>query len=113
MGAWMKVNSDSIYGTNASPFEKLAWGRCTQKQLDGGKTRLYLHVFDWPTDGKLAVSGLKNKATAAYLLSDTAKAKLPVDQKDGAITISLPGKAVDPIDTVVVLDIEGQPQVAK
>jgi alpha-L-fucosidase len=113
MGAWMKVNGDSIYGTSASPLEKLAWGRCTQKQLDGGKTRLYLHVFDWPKDGKLAVSGLKNKATSAYLLSDAAKAKLPLEQKDGTVTISLPSKAVDPIDTVVVLDIEGQPQVAK
>ena len=32
----MKVNGEAIYGTKASPFEKLAWGRCTQKRLGGG-----------------------------------------------------------------------------
>ena len=31
----MKVNREAIYGTQASPFEKLAWGRCTQKKLAG------------------------------------------------------------------------------
>ena len=33
IGAWMKVNGESIYATTASPFAKLDWGRCTQKQL--------------------------------------------------------------------------------
>ena len=46
MGRWMKVNEESIYGTSASPFEKLDWGRSTQRTIYGG-TRLYLHVFDW------------------------------------------------------------------
>ena len=32
-GRWMKVNGESIYGTAASPFAKLAWGRCTRKTL--------------------------------------------------------------------------------
>jgi alpha-L-fucosidase len=47
VGEWMKVNGESIYGTTASPFAKLAWGRATQKP---GK--IYLHVFNWP-DGQL------------------------------------------------------------
>jgi alpha-L-fucosidase len=42
MGKWMKVNSESIYGTTASPIGRPPWGRCTAK---GNK--LYLHVFDW------------------------------------------------------------------
>ena len=36
IGNWMKVNGEAIYGTQASPFESLAWGRCTQKKLGGG-----------------------------------------------------------------------------
>jgi alpha-L-fucosidase len=68
IGEWMKVNGQSIYGTNASIFEKLQWGRCTTKP---GK--LYLHVFDWPADGKLIVPGLITKAKSAYLLSNRRK----------------------------------------
>ncbi|MEK6756601.1 MAG: alpha-L-fucosidase, partial [Bacteroidota bacterium] len=45
IGQWMKVSGESIYGTSASPFESLEWGRCTQKPIEGG-TRLYLHVFE-------------------------------------------------------------------
>ena len=62
----MKVNGEAIYGTTASPFEKLAWGRCTQKP---GK--LYLHVFDWPKDGKLLVP-IANRVNKAYLLAQPA-----------------------------------------
>ena len=34
IGAWMKQNGESVYGTKASPFFKLPWGRCTQKVVD-------------------------------------------------------------------------------
>ncbi len=30
IGKWMKINGDSIYDTTASPFARLAWGRCTK-----------------------------------------------------------------------------------
>ena len=33
IGKWMDVNGEAIYGTKASPFEKLSWGRCSQKSL--------------------------------------------------------------------------------
>jgi alpha-L-fucosidase len=36
----MKVYGDAIYGTSASPFKKLTWGRCTQKP---GK--IFLHIL--------------------------------------------------------------------
>ncbi len=105
IGKWMEANGESIYGTQASPFAKTPWGRCTQRSLDGGKTRLYLHVFDWPTDGKLSVP-LKNKPTAAKCLA--CGSKLDVKSSGGSVTIALPEEAPCKIATVVVLDVEGE-----
>jgi alpha-L-fucosidase len=110
MGAWMKVNGESIYGTSASPFKKLEWGRCTQRPIDGG-TRLYLHVFDWPKAGKLVVPGLINKAKQAFLLSDARKKKLSMSRDGDALLLEVPLQAPDKNNSVVVLDIVGKAQV--
>jgi alpha-L-fucosidase len=111
IGKWMNANRESIYGTQASPFEKLPWGRCTQKALSGGKTRLYLHVFDWPADGKLVLSGLTNKPRRAFLLDGGKKLEVTAGQNQS--TVALPPAAPDKTATVVVLDIAGKPEVAK
>jgi len=34
MGAWLKVNGESIYGVTASPFAYLSWGRATVKTVN-------------------------------------------------------------------------------
>ena len=100
MGKWMKVNSESIYGTTASPLGKLPWGRCTTKP-----GRLYLHVFDWPKNGKLEIPSLRNEVKKAYLLADK-KRELAVTREDkNKVVIGLPDNAPDAIDTVVVLEI--------
>jgi alpha-L-fucosidase len=109
IGAWMKKNGESIYATSASPFEKLDWGRCTQKSLGGGRTRLYLHVFDWPKDGKLAIPFTAGGGARARLLG-TGKT-LTVAGADRQTTIAVEGQAPDPIASVVELDIQGAPRV--
>jgi alpha-L-fucosidase len=103
IGRWMSVNGESIYATSASPFKRLPWGRCTQKP---GK--LYLHVFQWPEGGRLSVP-LANRVTGAYLLAQPGEA-LPTESSDRGATINLPQTAPDPIDTVVVAEIEGAPE---
>ncbi len=104
IGEWMKINSESIYGTTASPLGEVPWGRCTAKT---GK--LYLHVFDWPANGKLEVSDLKNKVKKAYLLADKKRTKLPVTLTSGEkIVITVPSRATDPVNTVVVLEIKNK-----
>jgi alpha-L-fucosidase len=107
MGRWLNLNGESIYGTTASVFKRLGWGRSTVKP---GK--LFLHIFDWPQDGKLSVPGLMNDIDAAYILTDLRKTPLPVERLGDMTTITLPAKAYDPADTVIVLEIKGSPQVA-
>lgn len=112
MGCWMKINGESIYGTHASPFESLPWGRCTQKSL-GENTRLFLHIFDWPQNGELVVPGIFNEPILAFLLADSAKTPLSVSRKIDALVISVPLTAPDEFNSVVVLDILGQPDTSE
>ena len=111
LGAWMKVNGESIYGTQASPFATLTWGRCTQKPLAQG-TRLYLHVFNWPEDGRLVVPGIFNTARGAHLLSDPRRTGLPATRIEESLVISVPPRAPDQFASVVVLDVDGVADVA-
>jgi alpha-L-fucosidase len=108
VGKWMKINSDSIYGKSASPFANLEWGRCTAKPVDGD-TLLYLHVFDWPKDGKLRVPSLKNDLQSASLLADGTMLKSQTT--DAGIELSLPSEAPDEIATVIVLKVNGALEV--
>jgi alpha-L-fucosidase len=102
IGEWMKVNGESIYGTTANPLDELSWGRCTAKP---GK--LYLHVFDWPGDGKLTVPNIKYSVKKAYLLADKERSNLTIKQvSDSEVVISVPQDRPDPINSVVVLNVE-------
>ena len=71
MGAWLKVNGESIYGTTQGPFNYLSWGAATRKG-----DLLYLHVTDWPENGKLHVP-LTSHAVSAVLLVQPDK-MLPI-----------------------------------
>jgi alpha-L-fucosidase len=106
MGKWLRVNGESIYGTSASPFEKqFKWGRCTRKG-----DALYLHIFDWPQNGRLIVPLLNAKATA-HLLAEPGKT-LPVSSSDDGLVVQLPAAPVDEDATVVALRPEGPLQFA-
>jgi alpha-L-fucosidase len=109
IGAWMRRNGEAIYATAASPFEKLQWGRCTQKRLADGNTRFYLHVFDWPADGQLTVPGLASKPLKTVLLANGNS--LRATSAGDRLIIALPTDAPDKIATVVALDIAGKPQI--
>jgi len=108
VGLWMKVNGEAIYGTTGCPLKGLAWGRCTKKTTPGGAT-LYLHVFDWPKNGKLLIPALKNSVESATLLAGGVKLK--TSAKDGALTIALPATPPDKISSTIVLKVKGAPVI--
>ncbi len=97
MGEWTKVNGEAIYGTSASPFETLEWGRATIKD-----NKIYLSVFDWPK-GALEVPLPQQEISKAYLLAAPDK-ELKIKKGENSLSISVPGKAPDVIATVIVLE---------
>lgn len=108
IGRWMKVNSESIYGTTASPFEKPAWGRYTKM---AGK--LYAHVFQWPENGKLSIPVPSGQVTKAYLLADEQRKPLKHEAVENGLLVHLPAKAPDSIASVVALELQTVPATSK
>jgi len=93
IGKWMSKYGESIYGAKASSLPLQSWGVATQK---GNK--LYLHVFEWPADGKLIVGGLQ-----------ADQVQTPVKNYDAhAIQIDVPRVAPDSMDAVIALQLTGK-----
>lgn len=106
MGRWMKVNHEAIYGTDASPIGRMTWGRCTAKG-----NRLYLHVFDWPKDGKLRIPGLLTPIRSASLLVDS-KTKLGIETSPNWTTLLIPKDAPTPPSSVIIAEFDAPPRAA-
>jgi len=105
VGKWMDVYGESIYGITASPFPyEIPWGYCTRKG-----SLLYLHVFDWPDNGIIELEGLNNKVVNTWLLADKTQ-KLETRRDDeNKLQIYLPDQPTDDINSVVVMEIKGEP----
>ena len=97
IGAWMSVNGEAIYGTDASPFERLPFGRATRK----GDRTLYLHVFERPAGGVLKIPGLKSAPQRASVLGDSAAALKSKITTDGVV-VSIGGTGAADRDVTVI-----------
>lgn len=102
VGAWMRINSEAIYGTAASPFVRLPWGRATQKP-----GVLYLMIFEWPADGRLVVPMRGSVKSARLLGRDGDLAFSAGSSASGRLIVRLPESASDPACSVVKLELEG------
>lgn len=112
IGAWLRTNGEAIYGTQAGPFKQSpAWGRCTQRELPGGDTRLYLHVFDIPPEGKLVLNGILNEPKGTHLLVSGPQADVEARRVEDRIEVTLPRMTPAGAAFVVVLDLVGRPDI--
>lgn len=108
MGRWLDVNGDAVYGTHHSSLPPPVWGRLTQKG-----NHLYLHVFDWPADGKLVLEGVAAPAVRASVLGVDGK---PLDlafAEEGRLTVSLPELDSAALVPVIRLEFEQPPAPAR
>jgi alpha-L-fucosidase len=94
VGRWMKANSDSIYGTTSAAYSQVKGALTTRKA-----NRIYLHVFEWPTDRTL---DLPKGAIHASLLAGGKKLTI----RGGKII--LPALQPDPADTVIVCRLQAK-----
>ena len=106
---WLSENRESVAGVRPGPLKDLPWGYSTFRPASADEPpRLYLHVLDWHASGKLVVYGLASDVRHAWLKSDSGD--LPVSKTDRAFIVTVPKAAPDPIDTVVVLELDGEPK---
>lgn len=95
MGAWMRTNGASVYGTRGGPFTPRPWGVTTQK----GDT-IYVHLLEG-VDPVVALPALPKRVVKAYLLDGGAP--VSVSSTATAVTLSLPKRDPSAPDQVVAL----------
>jgi len=115
IGRWWRSNGESIRGTTRTPLAVQAWGESTLRRSSGpaqpGDT-LYLHVFDWPRDGRLVIGGLKTDVRSARILAATRAVPLALRRLNplDVCIEGLPKVAPDAADSVIAVECVGAPQ---
>jgi len=112
MGMWLEVNGESVYGARAFdlPKNQHDWGKITCKKTETGTT-LYLHVFNWPLNKELYLTGIKTKPEKIFLLADKQKSPLKMEHSEVLTTIQLPEMQPDPYISVIVLEYKNKPKI--
>ncbi len=111
MGKWLNINGESIYGAEAFDLDKDLhdWGKITCKK-EKDKTKLYLHVFNWPINKQLNVTGIISGPEKIYLLADKQQKPLGFKHSGVFTQIDLPVLNPDPYISVVVMEYDQFPE---
>ncbi len=120
VGRWLKMNGEAVYGAGPTPFgdelgEPSARGA---KDLRGNPLflarnewrvttkpgKLYFTFFQEPR-APFELPAMKNAVQRAYRLADGAPVEVKVE--GGLRTLAIERPSIDPMATVVVVEIEG------
>jgi alpha-L-fucosidase len=95
---WMKTYNPTIYGATYTPLLDLPWG-CASRNSD----KLYLHIFNWPPDGKLVVENFPGSVKTVRLFAgDPLNFSLSGRRLEIAVPVSNP----DPDVSVLTVEID-------
>jgi len=83
---WMHANSKAIYGCTYAPAEYKAPDG-TKLTYDPKTRRLYVHVYDYPADGKLTLPGYAGKVRYIQFLNDDSEVKSAAAGDDLSLTL--------------------------
>jgi alpha-L-fucosidase len=97
---WMHANSKSIYYCSFAPdtYQVPSNDKLT---YNAAAKRLYVHLFDYPTNGKLLLAGYKGKIKYAQFLHDNSELKMMEQGND--ILLTLPEKK--PVYEIPVVEL--------
>ena len=120
VGRWLKVNGEAVYGAGPTPFgEELGEPSATgAKDVRGNplflsrndyrvttkRGRLYVTLFQEPR-APFALPAMRNAVKRAYQLADGRPVEVKVEAGRTLLQVARP--IVDPMATVVVVEIEG------
>jgi hypothetical protein len=105
VGGWMRTYGDGIYGTTAGRFRNLPFGRSTTKG-----NRVYIHILDWPQDGRIILPGLmSNPVSATFLKDPTVPVGVTLERMD--VALAVPDGALDPLAATIELEFENEPEI--
>lgn len=109
---WLEVHETAIRGAHAFDLRKDLhdWGKITYKKTDNGKHQLFLHIFNWPLEKKLTVTGILDKAAKIYQLADTSQKALSFQHQDVQTTIQLPASPAYHTVPVIVMEFDKKPE---
>ena len=102
LGNWMFANSKSIYQCTYAPDrfqvpsgEKLTYNPITK--------HLYIHLFDYPTSGKLLLSNYGGKIKYAQFLNDNSELKFKEQGNDILLSIPInkPGYEIPVVELII------------
>jgi len=100
VGQWLKVNSESIYGSTKGFIGPQPWGVTTSKP-----NKLFLHVFVRPRNGVILIPQMQQTIKKVYLLA--GQQVLRSTKKGGDLLINLPALRDDK-NTVIVVEYNGK-----
>ncbi|MGN0004004.1 MAG: alpha-L-fucosidase [Sphingobacterium composti] len=105
IGNWLSKYGESIYGTKGTPLraKNFDWGYLILKNLNN-KSSLYAHIFNWPLDKKLRLTGIKSNPSSIYSMNGGELQKLNFVQKGSILRIDLPNNPTDNFVSLLKLE---------
>jgi alpha-L-fucosidase len=98
VGDWLKKYGRSIYATHGGPFKPDSWGASTYRD-----NLIYIHILNWSGDTIILPPIPKKIVKSSVLTGGTVTTK----QTNEVIEVSVPKTYHDPVDTIIVLKLDG------
>lgn len=98
VGAWLKQNGSTVFGTRGGPWMPGLWGGSVYRD-----NIIYLHVTELPGD-VLVLPRLPGRTLLSVRLSNGRDVAFEVDESH--LRLKLPSELRDPIDSIVALTMD-------